>query len=581
MAQLRSMLYKLIPGFQITMILVWLSNLSRTDSYFSIYAIIAFAAGYLILKQRESVIPRKEQIIVCVLSIFFSCGVLLANYPLFTTIGDPAVISRSTSLLMNLIDGFLTLVGGISVSAPVLKYAFLTYPGKVRSRECGICIPGFPVWIFLTFVVLNLIHLMFVEYPGNMTEDTFTQISEMVSGSYSNFNTFWHTMILRGGLSLGYILFSDLNAAFAFFCVIQILLVSFAFTYSLMTLRQYGVSNGFFIAVFLVYAIVPYNIALSITIWKDVLFAIATLLVISSWLRITLKIGKRTALNYAVFGFGSILYFMARTNGWVIYLVTFLLYAVFNRRNKKFLAVMGALAVFGWALLNPILSAFAVDGSDPVEDMSVPIQQVSRVIADGCDLTEEEKMLLEAVVDLEEVPALYTNWLSDPMKIEVRSKNYEYFLNNIDAYRNLWIKLGLRYPWEYVKAWVDQTRGYWNGGYDYALYSETVTENPYGVEKSGGNNPVASLFRLYFGLSRHLIFFEPLHSIGLHVWIVFLCLIVNIAKKREVWFVALPVVLLVVGLWFGTPVYSCFRYAYPLFVCFPVILGTTLYLPKQ
>ena len=188
-----------------------------------------------------------------------------------------------------------------------------------------------------------------------------------------------------------------------------------------------------------------------------------------------------------------------------------------------------------------------------------------------------EIALLEKVVDVDEVADLYTNWISDPMKIEVRSKDYAYFLENISDYRDLWIRLGLRYPWEYVKAWVDQTKGYWNAGYDYAMYSETVTDNPYGVEKSGGIPVVSGLFRLYFGLSRHLIFFEPLHSIGLHVWIFLLSLILNIRKKREVWIISMPLLLLLVGMWFGTPVYCCFRYVYPLFVSLPLIVSTSVW----
>ena len=300
---------------------------------------------------------------------------------------------------------------------------------------------------------------------------------------------------------------------------------------------------------------------------------------ISAWLRIMR--GGNGLWNDAVFILGSLLFILSRTNGWVIYLVSFAVYGLFVRKNKKFIAVMGALAVAGWVLLNPVLSMMNISGSDIAESLSIPIQQVSRVIAEGHELTEEEEALLSRVVDLEEVPTLYTDWISDPMKVEVRSKDYTYFQEHLEEYTRLWVRLGLRYPGSYLKAWVDQTKGYWNGGYGYAMYSETVTDNPYGVEKTGGGNPIASAFHLYFGLSRHVIFFEPLHSIGLHVWIVLLCFLLNIVKKREVWVISVPVLLLVVGLWFGTPVYSCFRYVYPLFVSFPLILATAIYLPKE
>ncbi|MBQ3615539.1 MAG: hypothetical protein II993_06030, partial [Anaerotignum sp.] len=100
---------------------------------------------------------------------------------------------------------------------------------------------------------------------------------------------------------------------------------------------------------------------------------------------------------------------------------------------------------------------------------------------------------------------------------------------------------------------------------------------PYGVEKSVGGNPIASLFRLYFGLSRHLIFFEPLHSIGLHVWVFLLCFVLNIRSRRELWIICVPLLLLLVGMWLGTPVFSCFRYVYPLFISMPLIVSTSVW----
>ena len=570
------------PVIQIVFILVWLSNLAATDSYFSVYVILAFLSFYLILRRKENCVSvdgwKKAGLIL--LSSVFSFAVLLANYPLFTTLGDPALIGRSTSILMNLINSLLTFAGGICAAYPILNAAFFVFP--LPGNGCPQKVKWVtPLLVFLSIVCINLIHLFLVEYPGNLTEDTFTQISEMISGSYSNFNTFWHTLILQGIFSVGYSLFGNLNAAVALFCVLQTIVLAFAFTYTLMTMHQYGVPRAALVAVYLIYGVLPYNMALSITIWKDVLFAAGCLLTLTAWMRIQKRLSLHTVFDYLVFVFGSLVVLLARTNGWIIYCATFVIVGFFIRRNRKLLALMGSFAVLGWFLLNPALSMLGVPGGDLAESLSIPIQQVSRVVADGCELTAEEETLLSHVVDLEEVPQLYTNWISDPMKVELRSKDYSYFQEHFEEYVQLWIRLGLKHPWEYVKAWVDQTKGYWNGGYDYAMYSETVTDNPYGVEKTGGGNIIASLFRLYFGLSRHLIFFEPLHSIGLHIWLLILCFLVNGVKKREVWMLCVPLLILVVGLWLGTPVYSCFRYAYPIFVCLPLLLTTTLFSGKE
>lgn len=582
MVWIRTVFFRLLPYVKIIFTMIWLSNLASTDAYFSVYVLIAFLSFFLQIQsfRKDNVVSHSETIGPWIFSFIFSLFVLLANYPIFTTLGDPAFIGRGTSILVNLINTAFSFVGGIVVSYPIFCFFFHHFPQNVRGSSINNR-KWMTLGIFGSIFCINLIHLFLVEFPGNATEDTFTQIGEMVSGSYSNFNTFWHTMIFQGILSLGYAVFSDMNMALSCFCIFQILILSAAFTYCLTTLQDYGVPKVVLVGVYLIYAAVPYNIALSITIWKDVLFAAGTLLMITAWLRIIWNLGKKRFLNDVLFCCGSLLFLLSRTNGWVIYLITFVLVLLFFRNNKRFLAMMGTLAVTGCVLLNPVLSLLNVPNGDVVESLSIPIQQVSRVIADGYELSDEEEMLLSRIVDIEEVPLLYTDWLSDPMKEEIRGKDPAYFEDNIEDYLKLWIRLGVKHPWAYLKAWVDQTKGYWNAGYDYALYSETITDNPYGVEKTGGGNLIAALFHLYFGLSRHVIFFEPLHSIGLHVWIVILCFAVNVAKKRKEFLLSVPLLILVVGLWFGTPVYCCFRYVYPLFVSFPLILSTTLFAPQK
>lgn len=577
MNRLKILFFRTLPIIHIVFSMIWLNNLASTDAYFSVYVLLAYASFYLRIRRDSLTGAESHSGLVSVLSVAFALIVLLANYPVFTQVRDPALIGRSTNLMVNLINTLFSFIGGISVAQPILKWWFSKDVVISDSRPISEGRKWVGWAVFGSIVLCHLIHLVFVEYPGNVTEDPFTQISEMVSGTYSNFNTYWHTMLLRAVLTIGYGLTADVNGAVACFCVVQLVILSFAFAHCLMTMDNLGVPHWFWILCWAVFALIPYNMAMSITIWKDVLFAAGCLLMLSGLLRIEKHIGKSRLWNDIVFFFGSGLFIISRTNGWMIFLVLAACYLIFMHRDKRLMALMGAVSLAGWFLLNPALSMLNVSGGDLAESLSVPIQQVSRVIADGETLTEEETALLSRVVDLEEVPQLYQNWISDPMKVELRSKDYAYFQENLSEYAALWVKLGLRYPGAYVKAWVDQTKGYWNGGYDYAMYSETVTDNPYGVEKTGGGNPIASLFRLYFGLSRHVVFFEPLHSIGLHVWILLLCFARNLAGKRQEWLLSVPLVVLVLGLCFGTPVYACFRYAYPVFVCLPLILSATLF----
>ncbi len=580
MSFVKNVFLKELPALKAVLSLIWLSNLSSTDAYFSAYVILLCGSLYLRIKDSNLIYAEDTRRISACLSVFLSILVLLANYPIFTSIGDLAVISRSTSILMNMINSCFGFFGGIFVFYPLLQCFFSFQPQERKSYPNVFQWKYLPPAVFGSFLMINLIHLFFVEYPGNLTEDSFTQISEMISGVYSNFNTFWHTVLFQGILSVGYKIFPNVNAAVACFSVFQIVIMSLTFTYCLLTMRDLNCSVHFLVGTYLVYALMPYHIALSVTIWKDVLFAGACLLLLTSWLRILKGTGICKTVDYVVFLCASILFLMTRTIGWIIYLAAFAAFAVFTRHHRRLKIMMASLTILGWVMMNPALSVLQIPGGDRVESLSIPIQQVSRVIAEGCPLTEEEEALLAAVVDLEDVPELYTDWLSDPMKAAIRNKDLVYFEAHLPEYRDLWIRLGLRYPVQYLKAWVDQTKGYWNAGYPYAMYSETITDNPYGVYKGVGPNPVASIFRLYFGLSRHVILFEPFHSIGLHVWIVFLCLIANLLRKKEQFVIIIPLAVLVLGLCAGTPVYCSFRYVYPLFASFPLVLGMTIYSEK-
>lgn len=580
MVHYRKYLPSLIRIFKIIFIIVWLSNLATTDAYISVYALIAFSAFFSVINKKEILLSRGERNLLMLISLIFSVLVLIANYPIFSQVRDLAYIQSSTNFMVNVLNTCFSFIGGVVVSYSLLAFLYDT----VRLRNLPECrsstdraYTSFVLTSFFIILCINLIHLLFVEYPGNVTEDPFTQIDEMVLGQYSNFNTFWHTMILKTCLSVGYSLFGNINAAVAFFCVFQSVIMAASFAFCLGTLYLIGASVGFLVSSFLIYAILPYNIALSITIWKDVLFSAGALVLITAIFRLIYGFGRCRFLNYVALIFGGFLFGLSRNNGWYVLLASLLVFIWPLRSQKKLLAVLISVFSVCWILTNPLLSVLNVADGDYTEGLSVPLQQVSRVIVEDCELTEDEIELISYVLDIDEVPVLYTNWLSDPIKVEFRSNDTQYFEDHIGEYIKLWFNLGVRYPGTYLRAWVDQTKGYWNGGYGYGMYSETVIDNPYGVEKINGNNLIASLFRLYFGLSRHVIFFEPFHSIGLHVWITAVCCLFNAMQKRKEWILSVPLLVIVIGLCFGTPVYASFRYAYPVFVCIPFIVGTTMY----
>ena len=151
----------------------------------------------------------------------------------------------------------------------------------------------------------------------------------------------------------------------------------------------------------------------------------------------------------------------------------------------------------------------------------------------------------------------------------------------MDEYIKIWLSLGKRYPKDYATAYIELTKGYWNGGYNggelYWMYLNGVGENNLGITHSVRTNAVSAFFERYFLYTDWNGITLVLYSIGLHVWILIACLIINKTKKRPEFLLSLPCLILIIGLWIGTPVYSEFRYAYPLLISIPVILGATIF----
>ena len=74
----------------------------------------------------------------------------------------------------------------------------------------------------------------------------------------------------------------------------------------------------------------------------------------------------------------------------------------------------------------------------------------------------------------------------------------DHILENAGEYLKLYVALGLRYPGDYLNAWIDETKGYWNGGYFFWIYMKQMGDNAYGIANTAGENLIARLFAAAF-----------------------------------------------------------------------------------
>ena len=566
----REKAYLLMQVFFIYIWLTVLSALSVTDTYYSVYLLCAVAAVLCLYDnyKNERISSCRGKTVCSAASVLFSLAVVLANYALF----EPLTV------IQNLFDMGCCLVGGFCVARPILLYLLMRLPMKVcdgKREHAGLVF----LFVFLTVAGIDLAYLFFAHYPGTLTVDSLTTVRELMGDApYSNIMPFWHTVTVKLFVDTGLALFDDINAAIALFHCAQILFMAACFGYTLMTMYQTGIPGWFLAAAYAVYAFQPHNIIYSVILWKDIPFAVAALLFITALFRLLKGVGK-TGFNYAALVFGAMGFSLWRTNGWYAFLVTILvLLVLMGRKEKKLLILMTAVLIFCWVLINQVLDALHVTETNLVEAFAVPMQQIARVVSEGRELTEEENALLSEIFWMEKLAVMYNPLTVDPVKFETfRYDQVDYILENAGEYLKLYFGLGIRYPGDYLKAWIDETKGYWNGGYFFWIYSKEVVENPYGITLTLGDNLIAKLFGAAFRYLEKPAFLQPLTSIGLHVWTLAACALVNAYKKRRELLLTVPLLVLVAGLWIGTPVYSEFRYAYPVFLGMPLILAATIF----
>ncbi len=558
---------KIFLPVQLIFIFFWAEFLLDTYSYFSPYLCCALLSTVCACLRygRSDRWKKSEIVILSVASLLFSIAVTLANYALYL----PMAENR-----FRIVTVFL---GGIFVAWNILAYfarADLFHP-----KEHRVCKTWKPLTVFfVSFAVIaaiDLIYLFFSVYPGTLTTDSLTQIDQIVNGYTSNHHPFWHSVVISLFYNTGLSLFGTSVAGVALYSVASALFMAACFAYALSTLYRAGASKAVLLLCGAGYALLPYHIAYSVTMWKDVVFGGAVLLFVVTLYRGLKKIG-RPVLNLIGLFFCGVAVGVWRSNGWlalVAFAVCLVLYCVIYKQKliATVLVVCGAV-VISWFMKGPVLSMMNVSQPDLVESLSIPVQQVARVISEGYALTDEEYDLLSQVVDVEEIPEIYQFYISDPVKNEIRSKNQQYLIEHKFEYLKLWINLGLKYPGEYVKAWVDQTRGYFNGGYRYWIYSQGINDpNDFSLSTQVQPNRVQDWFQDYFDEFYDLEILQPLHSVGLHVWIVFGAFVVCVIKKRPEMLLCIVPLMIVGTLLVATPVYCEFRYAYSIFTSLPFL----------
>ena len=432
-------------------------------------------------------------------------------------------------------------------------------------------------FFFCCFLLCFLCWLPYFLYhfPGIMTPDSVNQM-EQATGliSYSNHHPWVHTLVMQLLYMTGYALTGSRVIAMACYTLFQMIILALSICYFVNTMKQAGIKPLYCFLMVFSYGLLPFHAVFSVTVWKDVPFAAGILLLLTALWKNKIR---RHWSNYVTLGLGTAVMCLFRSNGWYAFLLCFpfFLWGYWKEDKRVLITLTGVLAT-AVIIRGPVMSKFEVAEPDFVESLSVPIQQVASVLYNGRTLTPEQEKLICQVIDTSYVEQMYVPSFADNMKELVRAGHPEYLEAHKRDYFKLWAELGMTYPTDYLWAYVEQTRGYWEPDSFYRVAeAEGIIESDLGIYSMPliGGPVVVKAKELALKLESVVPVYGTLWSMGTTFWIFLLTLagvIVRREKKKLLCF--LPCLVLWGTVMIATPVSFEFRYVYFLILCMPFYL---------
>lgn len=429
------------------------------------------------------------------------------------------------------------------------------------------------------------------EYPGVMTPDSINQYAQVI-GAYalSNHHSVVHTALIGMFYNIGLSITGDAHTGLALYTIAQMIFMALAAGYVVRTLQKADVRMPVLLIAIGFYALMPYNGAYAVTIWKDIPFAGCMTIFCAALMRFMLR-GSFTASCDAIpklriseyftllipYILSGTLLCLLRTNGWYVFVVSApLILIAYRKWLKVMLPVHLTILVFVLFVKYPVMHVYEIPQADFVESLSIPVQQIARVIANGESITENEAAYIYQLMDLEQIPAVYQPDCSDNIKNLIRQKGSSVLEADKGAFFKTWLSIGIEHPKAYFDAYVAQTNGYWYPDVTYEVgLADGIYPNEFGLSWQPviRGNIIIKIKELLFKLPEMIPLYGLLWSMGFLLWMLILTAALSLRMgKPASALVCLPVLLLMLTLCIATPVATEFRYAYAAFYALPLLI---------
>lgn len=569
---------RIIESYLIAFALMNVCDRKTTD----VFTVIFFALAFVLLGKKEQVQQKKDFWISAGLS-----GILTTFYVL----GDYESLSGGLSNKL-----FLLFYLGCTTAGLLFLFYEGTLAVLVNSTRINLFEEKkkFPLKGFLfgsVIIFVCMVPFLLTNFPGIMTPDSLAQYRQVAGiSAYNDHHPWMHTLLIEFFYKIGYGITGDVYLGIACYTLAQMILVALSVSYVWSALYEMGLKKVYVILGGALFIICPYNLIYAVTMWKDILFSMAVLVLVLTLFRLHCFIqegrsAKQVVRDWILYGVCGFFMCMLRHNGFYAFLIMMILLAVAFRRQWKIYVPLTAVVVcLCFIIKGPVMDAAQVEPGKYAYKVCIPLQQIARVITDGCELTEEEITLLEKINTIDYIPENYQKGGADPMFAWVIYGNQQYLAEHQGEYLKLWLSIGLRYPGKYIEAFLDQTKGYWYPMEPEQVVFFGITENENGLVSCPVLDGLVVIKFHEFLTKLYTIFplYGMFYSMGGALWMFLLFMAIALRNRAYGALIAgVPLLLLTFTLFIAVPLVADIRYGYPLLIAVPMLAVCSFYVKKE
>jgi hypothetical protein len=428
--------------------------------------------------------------------------------------------------------------------------------------------------IFIIFILLFLMWLpYFISfYPALMSPDSQFQWCQAIGKcTLTNHHPVVHTLVIKFAYMLGH-LFNNSNAGVAIYSLIQMLFMSFTFTYLISYFVNSKVNQLCIYATILFYGFVPIFGFYSVTMWKDVLFGAFSLLLMIQLYKIVEDtnnfIKQKSEIIKTIFFILCVGLF--RSNGiFVILTIIPFIFILKNGRKQIFLTFIFAFTLM-LLIKGPLYSSLNIKDGNFVENVGIPLKQMTGVVSKKIDVSVDNEKFIEKLVPLDIINEHYNPASIDPIKFNSEFNN-KFLEENKLGFFKTWADIGLHHPLEYIQIYLRSTYGFWYPeAQGYIVHKWVIEPNSYNISSNANFDSLklTSCFNIIYNMP----FVKYFLSDAFYFWIIIFTVGSLIYKKK---YDLLFPLIIPLSVWITTMIASPIayqpRYTFTLFTTFPLV----------